>query len=363
MTLEEFYRAMVLQLQGLDPQELIAAVRRENWAREVVGRFAEAGMAQTSGRIADMLAAAGISSTPQHGGGPEAGAGDKMGGGPIVMAKGPSDGAAALGLQADLEAELAAAEVARERDDLPEALRIWDRIRSRFPVDPEAFRRSATALRSAGRLDEAERILREGRAHFPGDVELAVDLGWVAYQRGDTEAALERWAQVSREFPDHPAGPRYVALVFRDSGRYDEAEIVLAAAEMRFSDDPATAADHATLSNVRGDWLEAGDRWDRFRARFPDHPAGYIGGAWAFRGRECTTLLRFCLPREKSASPICRTFYATKPAPRTRVATGRWQRDGGAGFDPLFQTTLTRSFWAPRHCRPCLGMTKQTPFW
>lgn len=203
----------------------------------------------------------------------------------------------------DLPTELTAAEGAHERGDLPEALRIWERTRSRFPHDPAAFLRAAAALRSVGRIEEAEAILRPGLEKFPSDVGLAVEFGWAAYQKGDTSAALERWGQASLTFPHVPDGPLNVALVLRDLHRYDEAETVLAATMARFPDDPTPTAHHATLSNVRGDWIEASARWDRFRLRFPEHPAGYIGAAWAFRGRAMYELAEILLAEAEQRFP------------------------------------------------------------
>lgn len=282
MRLEDFYRAMTRDLQTVPRRELIAATRQRSWSREFLSRLSSASVAPAVS-LSDELRAV-IAMTDDAAVSTEIDIPRASGSHSASTASLPTRTEQVDRLAESLESALGSAQVMIECGDMAEALRIWAQVRARSDSDPTAYHRATRALREAGRLEEAALIASEGTARFPGDLQTAIEYGWVAFQRGETDAALASWSNTSRAFPDHPAGAVYTAIALRTLNRFDEAEAVLADAEARFPGDPWPASDHAMLSNIRGDWSEASRRWVRFRTRFPDHPSGYIGAAWAFRG-------------------------------------------------------------------------------
>lgn len=63
---------------------------------------------------------------------------------------------------------------ATRRRDWPEAFGRWDAVRQRYPDDPWAHCQAGNALRSAGRLDEAEALLAAAIVRFPDHRHIAV---------------------------------------------------------------------------------------------------------------------------------------------------------------------------------------------
>ena len=104
---------------------------------------------------------------------------------------------------------------------------------------PAKYADTETALRQAGRFEEAEAVLREAVARFPDDVRLTSDFAVLAVQRRDWPAALERWQTVKGRFPDRASGFSGEALALREMRRFDEADALLRGAMDRFPDDPA----------------------------------------------------------------------------------------------------------------------------
>ncbi|HVH80356.1 MAG TPA: tetratricopeptide repeat protein, partial [Stellaceae bacterium] len=73
------------------------------------------------------------------------------------------------------------------------------------------------------------------------------------------------------------------ANALRDTGRFDEADVVLAEALARFPDNLGIAIDRAWVAHRRGDCDEAVARWAAVREALPDHHAGYTGAALTLR--------------------------------------------------------------------------------
>ena len=63
----------------------------------------------------------------------------------------------------------------------------------------------------------------------------------------------------------------------RETGRYDDAEALLGAAQKRFPETPQLLAEQAWVAHDRRQWDEAERRWAVLRARFPGDPWGYFG--------------------------------------------------------------------------------------
>jgi tetratricopeptide (TPR) repeat protein len=189
-----------------------------------------------------------------------------------------------------------AARAAQRQGATEDALRRWQAVRDRFPGSAVGLTGAAATLREAGRPAEAEALLAEAASSFPGDPGPAVDYAWLAHARQDWPEALRRWSAVRERFPDVPHGYSGAAVAHRNAGAFDLADALLQDALERFPDAVGLAIEHGWVAHARHDWPEAVRRWDTVRARAPDVPAGYTGGAVALRelGRfaEAEALLR-----------------------------------------------------------------------
>ena len=103
---------------------------------------------------------------------------------------------------------------------------------------------------------------------------------WAAMARHEADAALHWWYLLRDRFPDRPEGHIRPVQVLWQSGRLDEAKVVAAKVDARFSDDPELSAQRAWTAMQRHEWNEAIDHWSQVRGRAPDRPDGYT---WAAR--------------------------------------------------------------------------------
>ena len=172
-------------------------------------------------------------------------------------------------------------EVAMWRRDWPMAAERWEEVRRAFPGHPSGYLRGAESLVMAGRLDDAERVAREGGLRFPDLPGSRVQLAEVAVHRRDWPLAIERWDELRRAFSDHPSGYVRGAEALVRAGRLVEAEELASEAKSRFPDMPGGRIQLAEVAMRRRDWKLAAERWHAFRREFPDHPLGYSRGAEA----------------------------------------------------------------------------------
>jgi tetratricopeptide (TPR) repeat protein len=87
----------------------------------------------------------------------------------------------------------------------------WDEALARWQAASAAYPNAAmpqaglgAAFKRLKRFDEADAVLSAAMARFPKDSNLAVNYGWVADDRGDWQAALERWQALRARFPRNP---------------------------------------------------------------------------------------------------------------------------------------------------------------
>jgi tetratricopeptide (TPR) repeat protein len=102
----------------------------------------------------------------------------------------------------DLPLAVAHARVARERGDWVEALHRFEQVNERFPGNPDAIAGLGAALTGVGRLDEADRLLGDALSRFSYHPDLFAEYARVAVRREDWSAALTRWTDAHRCFPD-----------------------------------------------------------------------------------------------------------------------------------------------------------------
>lgn len=174
-----------------------------------------------------------------------------------------------------------------------EALVRWATVRQRFPDAQPGYIGAATALRTLGRLDQADALLREAIGRFPTNPTPTAEYAWTAMARRDFAAARERWAAMRERFPGEPLGFVGGGLCERDRGALDAAEALFAEGERRFPGNTALQIEAAWLANRRADWDDARARWQRLQAMLPTNPTVKAGLA---------ELARLC-PRDPTTTP------------------------------------------------------------
>lgn len=134
-----------------------------------------------------------------------------------------------------------------------------------------------------------------------------------ARRRGDKDGALRIFSELRERYPDHPAPYLRAAGMLSQSGRFAEAEALLAQGTDTFPKDTGFVIERAWLASRRGELDEALELWRQIRGTLIDHHAGYTGAAQALRdaGRieEAETLLGEAMQR-----------FAAEPAPRIEYA-------------------------------------------
>ncbi len=188
---------------------------------------------------------------------------------------------------------------------------------------------AAEALRAAGRLEEAEAILRkvlsDGSARFGA----LASLGHIARSRGDRETALARFADALEIVPRHPGALTECGIEWLALGRLDEAEAAFRhaldqqptmfgaltglghvararkdrrsalaafkAAMTAFPDNADVAMEVANEYSALGHLAEAGEIYERFSPEAAKDFAGLVSlGHYARRrGDRRTALARF----------------------------------------------------------------------
>src|SRR5205085_5324336 len=128
---------------------------------------------------------------------------------------------------------------------------ILAQLRERFPEEPELIFRAARLLKESGHLDEADALLETGSRKHRQNLGFHLQRAWLAHERRDFAAAVERWAELREALPDHPAGYHGAAASLREAGRLDDAEAVAAAGMQKFPDDPGIADEYARIALAR----------------------------------------------------------------------------------------------------------------
>jgi tetratricopeptide (TPR) repeat protein len=179
-------------------------------------------------------------------------------------------------MAAHLLADFAA--VADARGDREEAARRWTTLRTLFPQDTDGYLREARGLAEAGRLDDAEAALTELLRRVPAHVAALGDRAVLAERRGRWSEALKRWDAVTQVSHGSEAGYVGAARALTELGRYADAHTVLQPALRLYPESLEVATLDARIAQARADRDGALQRFESMRRRFPQHPAGYIGG-------------------------------------------------------------------------------------
>jgi tetratricopeptide (TPR) repeat protein len=222
------------------------------------------------------------------------------------------------------------ARVAEARPDPQEALARWNVARIRHPDRWLCYVGEAVWFCQAGRLEDAEALLREAMERFPNEPQPVLDHARVALLRRDWAEAATRWRAARARFPGRSANYIGEAWALREMRRFDEAEPLLQQAIDKFPDEAQPVLDYARVSEARGDWPEAARRWETARRKYPRDIAGFIGGSIALREMrqfdDADDLLRRTIDDFPPNAQVW-SIYADLATRRNdwRAALARWQ--------------------------------------
>lgn len=124
--------------------------------------------------------------------------------------------------------------------------------------------------------DEAEALMKLGAKRYPTRAFYLENLAMVSYERRDLPEAIRRCETINKKHPISIKGDWIAASAFRQLGRLDEAEAVLARGLRRDPRDLGLLIQRAQISEVRQDWTEAIERWRPILEEY-NHQAGAVG--------------------------------------------------------------------------------------
>jgi len=132
---------------------------------------------------------------------------------------------------ADFKNAAANARQATQERDWQRAARWWREAIGSSPDFEPAYAWAGTALRNAGRVDEAEELLSLAACQFPDNEAIALVQAQIANAAGNWSLAMDRWEAFCAKFPGSADGwlGRFNAL--RGAGRADEVTPLLGPAE------------------------------------------------------------------------------------------------------------------------------------
>jgi tetratricopeptide (TPR) repeat protein len=151
------------------------------------------------------------------------------------------------------------------------AIARWETLRKTFPTYHPGYLEGIRVLVDAGRHAEAEALAADAVAVFPSDASLAAAFANRAEDRQDWPESVRRFQRIVELWPDQSVAHAGLGRALSLSGRYDEAENILAAALERFPRDPGLAIEYAMTANRRSDWSAAVTRWSAAQRHFPEH--------------------------------------------------------------------------------------------
>ena len=150
---------------------------------------------------------------------------------------------------------------AMRRREWLEAANYWEQVREHFPSLAPAYLGGGNALREAHCYDQAEQVLCAGTKRFPDNEQIAVSHAWVAIQRHDWQAAIDRWESLRKRFPANPWCHIGNVYALRGAGRSDQvdtlladAEAALATAKLRGLEVPSGQNLEFAIARIRLDW-------------------------------------------------------------------------------------------------------------
>ncbi len=170
-----------------------------------------------------------------------------------------------------VELKISHAWIPTQKREWPEAIARWDKVISHHPDVSTGYLGMGVSLRGAKLFGLADCFLQMATERFPEDAQLAAEYGWVPLTRQDWELAQTRWKALAEKHPLSARVQGDYGFALLSSGKYEEAEQVLTQAVSDFPNHLGVAINLARVSNARGNWKEALERWTVLQAVHPDN--------------------------------------------------------------------------------------------
>jgi len=160
--------------------------------------------------------------------------------------------------------------VALARGDANQAVDLLEQARLRRPEWPGFVVDHASALRAAGRLEEALTLLTQGINRWPRDAEMRFVRALTMDALGDHDGALWAMHEILDYNPDHPGALNYIGFTWADAGeRLEEAERMIRRALRHAPDDPSIVDSLGWVLHRQGEHGEARRLLERAAALNP----------------------------------------------------------------------------------------------
>ena len=159
--------------------------------------------------------------------------------------------------------------------NLDDAVNIANAVRDADPTSYAGHMIAVEALRMAGRLEEAERVLAEAVYNLNSSAWLASEGALIAEARGDQENASRIWQSVRTDFPKDLAGYLGGVRMARVASRLDEAERIFNDGYQIFDRSAALLVEGAHVAALGGHFDQASTRWSALRALDPNNQDAY----------------------------------------------------------------------------------------
>ena len=157
------------------------------------------------------------------------------------------------------------------------ALQRWESVFRRFSDIPAVKAGYAMALLSAGKADEAEKMLELATHHDTGSIEVYQAYAECGSKRRDWSVAVERWRKVVKKFPERVIAWTGLGEALRNAGQFESSLSVLREALDRFPDHVDVERHIAVTMSVQRNWISALPLWENLKRKYPRH-SGVLSG-------------------------------------------------------------------------------------
>jgi tetratricopeptide (TPR) repeat protein len=165
--------------------------------------------------------------------------------------------------------------LANRRRSWATAADCWESVLRKYPDHPAGYLGGAEAYRELGRIEDAEALLRLGRARLPKDHSIALNWGELATRQHDWPEAARRWLLLREAFPTDKRCVQEAARALANAGQEAQADALLREALAEFPDDLKLNFQWAEFADRIEDWAVSAERWDHVRKRFAKEKRGH----------------------------------------------------------------------------------------